>query len=116
MRVSKIISTFFVLSINSCFVPTSVDRTPLVTYKVDSSRSLVVYNSGNGATARDITEIVRLERGRSFVLKRIDNSFTQYKPEIIRISDTLFRITFIDTSIYKGKSISYDFNINHIED
>jgi hypothetical protein len=85
---------------------------PIIVYKVNPTIDIEVYSMGYGATTKDYTDIRKKGPGGSILVKRIDGSYAGAKTEISRINDTLFKITFTDTSIFKGTKRSYDFNLN----
>jgi hypothetical protein len=88
------------------------NKTVLLNYKVDSVTKLEIYTVGYGATTKDITKIEKDKSSIITIVKQIKFSYAGFKTELSRINDTLFRVTFVDTSTFKGRSKTYDFNIN----
>jgi hypothetical protein len=96
----------------SCFNMFNENKTVLLEYKVDSVTNLEIYIVGHGATTKDVTKIEKDKSSIITIVKQIDYSYAGFKTELSRINDTLFRVTFVDTSTFKGRSKIYDININ----
>jgi uncharacterized protein (UPF0264 family) len=84
----------------------------LLTYRIDAETNIEVYSSGYGATSKDFTEIKKTTSSGSALIKRIDGSYSGYQVKIDHVNDTIFKITFIDTAIFKGMKKTFVFNIN----
>ena len=99
-----------ILFLSSCLFSEQKDL--IFQYKLNEDTSFLVYSVGYGATTRDHTEIIQVRGSNKSYIKRVDYGYHDFKPEITRINDTLFKITFTDTGAFKGRSISYNFNVN----
>lgn len=84
----------------------------LLVYKLNPKSNLEVYAVGFGATTKGHTEIKKTLGSGSDVIKIIDDDYYGYKTNIFKINDTLLKITFIDTSVFRGMSKSFEFNIH----
>ena len=83
----------------------------MLVYKLNPKTDLEIYSTGYGATSKDFTEIWMEGTSQNHMVKRIEGSYVGYKTEIFRVNDTLFGITFTDTSGFKGGGRSFDFYI-----
>jgi hypothetical protein len=99
----------FLFLITGCF---QGKKHTILVYKLSSTTDIEVYSMGYGATTKDFTDIKKTESGKSIIVKRISDSYGEgFKAELSRINDTLFKLTFIDTSIFKGMKKSYEFSL-----
>jgi len=99
----------------SCFEMFNEKKDLILTCKLDAKSTFEVYSIGYGATTKGHTEVRKTFNSGSDIVKRIDGDYNGYKAEIFRVNDTLFRIKFTDTSVFKGMSKSFIFSINDRE-
>jgi hypothetical protein len=110
MKVPCILLLSLVLS--GCFNMFDPKKDLIASYKLNSTTEIEISSKGYGATTKDFTEIWKVTSNANELIKRIDGSYSGYKARIIKVNDTLFKVTFTDTSVFKGMSKSFPFNLN----
>jgi len=98
--------------LSGCFNLFNEKKDLIATYKLNASTSIEISSKGYGATTKDFTEIRKVTPNKDELIKRIDGSYSNYKAKIVRVDDTLFKVIFTDTSVFKGMSRAFPFNVN----
>ena len=105
---------FLILSIlffSSCFNMFKKEKRLISQYKIDEKNILEIYFVGLGATTKDVIEVREKNINGSNRLVSVISGFDDsYRIEFKPINDSLIKIIFRDTSIFKG--MSKDFLIN----
>lgn len=83
----------------------------MATYKLNNATKIQVFDMGHGSTSPEYIEIRKNGFFHTKVIKRIDENPVGTEVRISRVNDTLFKVIFIDTTIFKGHSRYINFII-----
>ena len=88
------------------------DEKLLMEYKLWNGNTIEVFYINLGATSKNIIQVRKNESKKDFVVAIIEGFDDTYSINLKQIHDTLLKISFTDTTYFKGSSSDFHINLN----